>query len=50
MCIWNRAKDCIMPHLKQEDETHTKPSFDAPNAKVQKFGNAIHRDSDIVYL
>ena len=24
--------------------------FDAPNAKVQKFGNAIHRDSDIVYL
>ena len=24
--------------------------FDAPNAKVQKFGNAIHRDADIVYL
>ncbi len=24
--------------------------FDAPNAKVQKFGNAIHRDVDIVYL
>lgn len=24
--------------------------FDAPNAKVEKFGNAIHRDSDIVYL
>jgi CRISPR-associated protein Cas2 len=24
--------------------------FDAPNAKVQKFGNAIHRDTDIVYL
>lgn len=24
--------------------------FDAPNAKVQKFGNAIHRDKDIVYL
>ena len=24
--------------------------FDAPNAKVEKFGNAIHRDKDIVYL
>lgn len=24
--------------------------FDAPNAKVQKFGNAIHRDKDVVYL
>ena len=24
--------------------------FDAPNAKVQKYGNAIHRDSDVVYL
>lgn len=24
--------------------------FDAPNAKVQKFGNAIHRDADVVYL
>ncbi len=24
--------------------------FDAPNAKVQKFGNAIHRDQDVVYL
>lgn len=24
--------------------------FDAPNAKVQKFGNAIHRDAGIVYL
>lgn len=24
--------------------------FDAPNAKVEKYGNAIHRDSDIVYL
>ncbi|MCR5472058.1 MAG: CRISPR-associated endonuclease Cas2 [Prevotella sp.] len=24
--------------------------FDAPNAKVQKFGNAIHRDTDVVYL
>ena len=24
--------------------------FDAPNTKVQKFGNAIHRDSDIMYL
>jgi len=24
--------------------------FDAPNAKVQKFGNAIHRDVDVVYL
>ena len=24
--------------------------FDAPNAKVEKFGNAIHRDLDVVYL
>lgn len=24
--------------------------FDAPNAKVQKYGNAIHRDADVVYL
>ena len=24
--------------------------FDAPNAKIQKFGNAIHRDKDVVYL
>lgn len=24
--------------------------FDAPNAKVQKYGNAIHRDSNVVYL
>lgn len=24
--------------------------FDAPNAKVQKFGNAIHRDKDVVYF
>lgn len=24
--------------------------FDAPNAKIQKFGNAIHRDMDVVYL
>ena len=24
--------------------------FDAPNTKVQKFGNAIHRDKDVVYL
>lgn len=24
--------------------------FDAPNAKVQKFGNAIHRDVPVVYL
>lgn len=24
--------------------------FDAPNAKVQKFGNAIHRDKPVVYL
>ena len=24
--------------------------FDAPNAKMQKFGNAIHRDQDVVYL
>lgn len=24
--------------------------FDAPNAKVEKFGNAIHRDQDVVYL
>ena len=22
----------------------------APNAKVEKFGNAIHRDQDVVYL
>lgn len=24
--------------------------FDAPNAKVQKFGNAIHRDQEVTYL
>ena len=24
--------------------------FDAPNAKVEKYGNAIHRDQDVVYL
>ena len=24
--------------------------FDAPNAKVQKFGNAIHRDADVFYF
>jgi len=24
--------------------------FDAPNARVEKFGNAIHRDKDVVYL
>lgn len=24
--------------------------FDAPNAKVEKFGNAIHRDKDVVYF
>lgn len=24
--------------------------FDAPNAKIQKFGNAIHRDENVVYL
>ena len=24
--------------------------FDAPNAKAEKFGNAIHRDKDVVYL
>jgi len=24
--------------------------FDAPNAKVQKFGNAIHRDVDVMYF
>lgn len=24
--------------------------FDASNAKIQKFGNAIHRDMDVVYL
>lgn len=24
--------------------------FDAPNAKVEKFGNAIHRDQEVVYL
>ena len=24
--------------------------FDAPNAKVQKYGNAIHRDVDVAYL
>ena len=24
--------------------------FDAPNAKIQKFGNAIHRDQDVVYF
>lgn len=24
--------------------------FDAPNAKVEKFGNAIYRDKDVVYL
>ena len=24
--------------------------FDAPNAKIQKFGNAIHRDEDVVYI
>lgn len=24
--------------------------FDAPNAKVEKFGNAIHRDKEVVYL
>lgn len=24
--------------------------FDAANAKVEKFGNAIHRDKDVVYL
>ncbi len=24
--------------------------FDAPNAKVEKYGNAIHRDQDIVFL
>ena len=24
--------------------------FDAPNAKVMKYGNAIHRDKDVVYL
>ena len=24
--------------------------FNAPNAKVEKFGNAIHRDKDVVYL
>lgn len=24
--------------------------FDAPNAKIQKFGNAIHRDQDVAYL
>lgn len=24
--------------------------FEVPNAKVEKFGNAIHRDKDVVYL
>ena len=24
--------------------------LDAPNAKVMKYGNAIHRDKDVVYL
>lgn len=24
--------------------------FDAPNAKVEKFGNAIHREQDVVYF
>lgn len=24
--------------------------FDIGNAKIQKFGNAIHRDKDVVYL
>lgn len=24
--------------------------FEAPNAKVEKFGNAIHRDKEVVYL
>lgn len=24
--------------------------FDTPNAKVEKFGNAIHRDKNVVYL
>lgn len=24
--------------------------FDAPNAKVEKYGNAIHRDQDVVYF
>ncbi|MBR1491881.1 MAG: CRISPR-associated endonuclease Cas2 [Prevotellaceae bacterium] len=24
--------------------------FDAPNAKVLKYGNAIHRDMDVVYF
>ena len=24
--------------------------FDTPNAKVVKFGNAIHRDKNVVYL
>ena len=24
--------------------------FDAPNAKILKYGNAIHRDMDVVYF
>lgn len=24
--------------------------FEASNAKIQKYGNAIHRDADVVYL
>lgn len=65
MCIWMRTRDCIMLHHRHEAGLHMKPLtarkplftgedsvliFDAPNAKVMKYGNAIHRDKDVVYL
>ena len=40
----NRADDLqSLPILSEK-------YIDAPNAKVEKFGNAIHRDAEIVYL
>ena len=49
----------IINNIKIQIEEHFSKLFtgidsvliiDAPNAKIQKYGNAIHRDKDIVYL
>lgn len=42
-----KIEDVFSKHFSGADSVVV---FDIGNAKIQRFGNAIHRDKDVVYL
>lgn len=57
MCIWSRTVICILRYHILEEEFAKKFSgedsviiFEVNKVRSHKYGNAIHRDQDVVYF